>query len=120
MDADGKNPRGFSASVDFVDQWPAWSPDGQVIVFTQMRELGGVPYLMAAPMYEGSDYREYRIDPNPVPMKEADYSPDGIWLVFESWPEGSNHDIYIMTATGANRRRLTIETSREFDASWGP
>jgi Tol biopolymer transport system component len=53
-------------------------------------------------------------------MRESSYSPDGAWIAFESWPEGSNHDIYIMTPNGLGRQRLTSEEGFEFDPAWRP
>ena len=55
-----------------------------------------------------------------IPMRESDYSPDGTWIAFESWPEGSNHDIYVMTPNGSGRQRLTDQEGFEFDAAWRP
>jgi len=120
MNADGSNQVPFSESGGAFNFRPEWSPDGQVILFTQQTARGAVPYLFAAPLNEGGDYQEYRITSDMVPMREGRYSPDGLWIAFESWPEGRNHDIYIMTAYGANRRRLTSEPSAEFDPAWRP
>jgi Tol biopolymer transport system component len=66
------------------------------------------------------EYNEYRYELGPVPAREAKFSPDGLWLVFESWPDGSNHDIYIMSASGANRTRLSDAPGDDFDAVWSP
>ncbi len=52
------------------------------------------------------------------PINEADYSPDGRWIAFESWP--STHDIFIMTSNGSNKRPLTSGGSFNFDAAWRP
>ncbi len=62
---------------------------------------------------------EFQISPVNVPMREARYSPDGLWLIFESWPEGGNHDIYIMTANGSNRQRISENPLNDFDGAWG-
>jgi len=43
-----------------------------------------------------------------------------LWLVFESWPSGSNHDIYVMAASGAGRVQLTTWERFDFDAVWRP
>ena len=40
----------------------------------------------------------------PIPMREARYSPDGLWLVFENWPSSGNHEIAVMTTNGTLRR----------------
>jgi hypothetical protein len=43
-----------------------------------------------------------------------------LWLVFESWPKGSNHDIYMMSAGGAAQTQLTDWERLEFDPAWRP
>jgi Tol biopolymer transport system component len=55
-------------------------------------------------------------------MKESAYSPDGIWIAFESYPQGfESHDIYIMTTNGVERQPLTVENPGfDFDAAWQP
>jgi Tol biopolymer transport system component len=73
-----------------------------------------------AASYNDGEYNEFKYVLGPVPIREAKYSPDGLWLVFESWPEGSNHDIYIMSASGAGRTRLTDDPGDDFDPVWRP
>ncbi len=53
-------------------------------------------------------------------MAQVNVSPDGNWIVFESWPDGTNHDIYMMTINGANRIRLTTDKDFDFGAAWRP
>ncbi len=119
MDADGSNQELFSRSADAINSHPVWSPDGEVILFTQVSHSRRVPGIVAA-SYQDDEYSEFRYELGPVPVREANYSPDGLWLVFESWPEGSNHDIYIMTASGAARTRLTDWPGDDFDPVWRP
>lgn len=61
-----------------------------------------------------------RVSSNQTPMREASYSPDGIWIAYEGWPEGQNHDIYINTTNGAGRIRLTTDPRLDFDPVWRP
>ena len=119
MNADGSNQQLFSRSGDAINSHPVWSPDGQVILFTQVSHTGRIPSIVAA-SYNDGEYNEFQYELGPVPIREAKYSPDGLWLVFESWPEGSNHDIYIMSASGAGRTRLTDAPGDDFDPVWRP
>lgn len=119
MDSEGGEPFLLSRSGSLKNSHPVWSPDGKAILFTQSELLGGVPRLMWMLVQEGN-YQESRLIPEVIPMREASYSPDGHWIAFESWPDGSNHDIYIMTLNGVARQRLTEEESLEFDAAWRP
>jgi serine/threonine protein kinase len=119
MDSDGSNKRQFSQTTDANNLYPDWSPVSAVILFTQYPFVGGVPGL-AAGSYDEDEYSEFNIRIGPVPMREARYSPDGLWLVFESWPEGGNHEIYIMTTNGAAFTQITNNPAADFDPSWRP
>jgi serine/threonine protein kinase/Tol biopolymer transport system component len=119
MDADGKNRRPFTKSTSANDLYPDWSNDGTVILFTQYSFSGNVP-ILAAGYYDENKYTEFEIRIGPVPMREAEYSPDGFWLVFEGWPEGGNHEIYIMTTNGASMQQVTHNPGYDFDPTWRP
>lgn len=119
MDNDGNEAEIFSRSGSLKNSRPVWSPDGQLILFTQTEVLGGVPRLMSA-RYEVEIYMERKVVPDATPMREGVFSPDGFWLAFESWPEGGNHDIYIMTTNGVARQRMTDDQAFDFDPAWRP
>jgi len=121
MNADGTSSQRFSSSGGKKNTYPVWSPDGQLIVYTQSETEKGVPRLFAAryPDGAGSEFRVYPFAGN-VPMRKADFSPDGFWLVLESWPDGVNHDIYVMTPNGAERTQLTTDPAFDFDPDWRP
>ena len=121
MNSDGTESFRFSTSRDKKNTYPIWSPDGNLIVFTQSESEGGVPRLWAAQYPDGAanETRVYPFAGN-IPMRKADYSPDGFWLVLESWPDGVNHDIYIMTPNGAERTQLTFDPALDYDPVWRP
>ena len=68
--------------------------------------------------------REFRIPAGSTteigPIAGVNVSPDGFWLAFEGWPAGNNHDLYIMTANGANITRLTSDPGLDFSPAWRP
>jgi Tol biopolymer transport system component len=119
MDNDGIEAILLSRSGSLKDTHPEWSPDGEVVMFTQTELLGGVPRLVAMRVEEGN-LIENRIVREVIPMREAAYSTDGAWIAFESWPEGLNHDIFIMTPNGLARQRLTDDEANNFDPDWRP
>ncbi len=119
MNPDGSEQTLFTRSADAINTHPVWASDGQVIFFTQVEPGGGVPGL-AAGSYNDNLYTEFRFNLGPTPAHEARYSPDGLWLVFEGWPEGSNHDIFMISASGAGRVRLTTWEKEDFDPAWRP
>jgi hypothetical protein len=122
MDADGRNLKLVSSKPNQINFRPDWSADGSFILFTQLEQRGMIPHLVAVE-YKGENIAEHVetvISPASIPAREGRYSPDGLWLVMESWPEGSNHDIWITTANFANGARLTLNPRFDFDPDWGP
>jgi len=47
----------------------------------------------------------------------ADYSCDGLWLVFELFQEG-NRDIFRMNINGGEVTKLTDNVADDFDPVW--
>lgn len=120
MDIDGSNQLRFSTSGDKKNTHPVWAYDGKEVLFTQSI-VGGVPQLMAAYFPTGA-MQEYRVysQAGVTPMREASYSPDATWMAFESWPDGTQHDIYTMRANGDELKQLTFDAGKDFDAVWRP
>jgi Tol biopolymer transport system component len=120
MNIDGSNQLRFSTSGDKKNTHPVWAYDGKEVLFTQSI-VGGVPQLMAAYFPTGA-MQEYRVysQAGVTPMREASYSPDATWMAFESWPDGTQHDIYTMRANGDELKQLTFDAGKDFDAVWRP
>ncbi len=119
MASDGADQTLFSRSGSLKNTHPVWSPDGQTIMFTQSEVLGGLPRLVQVRVTAGN-FTENYVAREVLPMREASYSPDGAWIAFESWPDGTNHDIFIMTVNSVGRQRLTDNPAFEFDPAWRP
>jgi serine/threonine protein kinase/Tol biopolymer transport system component len=123
MDSEGGGAFLLSRSGSAKDSHPIWSPSGDLVLYTQNEVLGGVPRLVSMEL-DASDLVEDRLIRQVIPMREASFSPDGNWIAFESWPEGNDHDIYIMTFFGSVSQRLENELLEEivfeFDPSWRP
>ena len=113
----------FSVSGEINDMWPAWSPDGNMIFFSQLSSAN-VPWLMVMRYEDRNTTQSSRIpargQPDVGPVVQADISPDGNWILFESWPDGTNHDIYVMTINGSNCMRLTTDKDFDFAPAWRP
>lgn len=113
----------FTVSGEINDIWPVWSPDGSFILFSQMSG-GNVPWLASQRYEERNTTKSVRVpprgQPDVSPVAQASISPDGAWIAFESWPDGTNHDIYVMTINGANRQQLTTDKDFDFGPAWRP
>jgi TolB protein len=119
MDPDGSNQEMYSRSGDKINTNPQWSIGGEKILFIQVERPGRIPGIVVASYIE-DDYIEFRYNLGPAPALEAKYSPDGLWLAFESWPQGQNHDIYMITASGGDLTQLTDWERFDFDPAWRP
>jgi hypothetical protein len=100
---------------------PEWSHSGQTVVLE--RKIGGIPRLVAL-SFEDPAAGATRLCPQgPLasqPMSTPRWSPDDRWLVFETWPDGVNHEIGVMTAGCTNYGLLTVDSGQDFDAAWRP
>ncbi|KAA3643237.1 MAG: hypothetical protein DWQ07_22230 [Chloroflexi bacterium] len=122
----GSDPVIFSRSGDNENTFPTWAPiDGVQVIFNQQPAGGGLPYLVRLPLemlgVSVADYREVILPRDSVvPERGPDYSVDGQWIAFESWPDGENHDIFITLINGTQQARLTTDPAFDFDPAWQP
>jgi Tol biopolymer transport system component len=121
MPEEGGKKQQFSGGGDRDDTHPDWSHDGQTVIFE--RSISGLPRLVVAP-FPGERYLDQLVCPegdrSVQPMSEPNWSPDDQWIVFETWPDGVNHDIAIMRSGCTNYSLITTDPSRDFDAAWRP
>ncbi|TET30000.1 MAG: hypothetical protein E3J69_12390 [Anaerolineales bacterium] len=121
MPAQGGDAVKFSAGETQRDTNAAWSPDGSLILY--QRVVDALSKLVVAP-FEEAGYRVIRVCPEgPLavqPMSEPTWSEDGQWLAFETWPDGVNHDIAIISLTCTNYGEITSDPLWDFDAAWRP
>lgn len=96
----------------YDDSMPAWSPDGERMVFHSQRDgISGI-YLM------GVDGGNMRL----LVGGNANYpawSPDGEHIAFRSNRDG-NYELYIINVDGMGLRRLTEQTASDNYPSWSP
>jgi eukaryotic-like serine/threonine-protein kinase len=120
MSATGEgNVQIVHSGQDLMDFSPIWMPDGVTIMFNERTKGPSFPWLMSI-RYEDRDIKDpTRLD-LPKPIEDPEFSPDGLWIVFEGQDDLGNRDIYFMTITGGDRTRLTNEPRSDFDPTWRP
>jgi serine/threonine protein kinase/Tol biopolymer transport system component len=107
---------------EFWDYLPAWSPDGAEILFTQ-RRVGSPP---SQPWQMSIVYEDRELDQavklalGALPIEDAQYSPDGVWLLFEGESEKENKDLFYIMLAGSGRTRITKDPGVDFDPVWRP
>ena len=67
-----------------------------------------------------SEYHEEHISIDSEPESDPEFSPDGLWIVLESWPKGDNHDIYIMKSDGTQKQVIDANPAKDFNPTWRP
>jgi len=118
MSADGGDPRQIVRSgTRLTDYHPTWSPDGQKIFFNQRRaDAISLPYLMGIDAANPPDEQGDRVPLNILPVENVEFSPDGLWLVFE----GDNRDILYVMASGGTDTVVDTGRGSAFDPTWRP
>jgi len=120
----GENPIQFNLSEgSLFSQHPAFTPDGQYIIFSQFKANTAIPYFLGMRVLDQGSNKEIRIPPsgqNIGPVSDPSISPDGFWIVFESWPDGKNHDIFRMLINGGDRAQITSDPGFDFGPVWRP
>jgi TolB protein len=112
--ADGTAERPLLDS-DSLDYNPAWSPDGQWIVFTSERN-GSADLYRVKP--DGTELQQ--LTANLAYEDQADLSPDGQKLAFVSTRADGTADLWIRDL-GTNRETpLTSGPSGDFRPAWSP
>lgn len=103
----------------FWDIHPVWSPDGTAVLYNQRFADNPSKIWLMSIRYENRGNEGVDVEAAPLPVQDVDYSEDGFWLAFEG-EDGNNRDIYLMTAAGASRSRLTTDPGNDFDPVWRP
>lgn len=112
MDADGRNHRRISQGLQGIGGSLDWAPDGSHLLIHAGRF---------------GDKNIYKLDAstgNAVRITDggnnagASYSPDGLYIVFNSLRNDDQADLYIMRADGTNQVQLTNHPEPDWGARW--
>lgn len=120
MNADGSEQQPLTEPT-FIAGYPDWSPDGETAVITTRENIGDLPALELGQLnLSETAFNHAQIKEDDAPRRDAKISPDGQWILFESWPEGTSHDIWIMSLDGEESRELVNWPFYEFSPVWRP
>jgi len=117
MEADGTNVQQLTDQGYAVS--PAWSPNGQFLVFSWMRHYGpGAPGAQDIYIMDVVSKQWVQLSHDGGRNDFPSWSPDGRHIVFQSNRSGSLQ-IWTMLADGSNPKQLTTSaTNSEPDWSW--
>jgi Tol biopolymer transport system component len=110
MDSDGQNVTGLTATWD-TGADPSWYPDSLRISYRKGSNLYSI-------QLDGSD-ENLEADLG-IEVSDPQVSPDGRSVVFLSWGEDENRDIYRMDIDGRNLTRLTTDPAWDGFPNWSP
>lgn len=95
---------------------PAWSPDGQRIVFQGYRD-GGYDLWVVAP--DGRDQR--KLTWGPWDDREPAWSHDGTRIAFSSdRGDAGNYDVWLLDVRSGSLRQITTHDANDFMPTWSP
>lgn len=63
--------------------------------------------------------RAERIVKAGAPVVDVNFSPDGIWIAYES-TDTNNQDVFLFNLLTGEQVRLTTSPNVEFDPAWRP
>lgn len=117
MLADGRNPRRLTDHP--ADDWyPAWSADGNEVVFASNRSGSFELYIMTI---NGTNIRQLTFTPTLNETAPA-WSPDGTQIAYVASPinEPDRGEIYVIGVDEETSRQLTDNNVRDDFPSWSP
>jgi TolB protein len=101
----------LTADSTATERYPAFSPDGNQILFVSNRDNNEEVYVMNA---DGTNI--HNLTNHPAQDRQASWSPDGQFIIFISDREGGD-DLWIMDADGG-RQTLLLNIDDDLDWPW--
>jgi Tol biopolymer transport system component len=119
MRADGTDQRRLTNGAGYHFS-PAWSPDGEYIVFSATPDTDIEFQIMNTELYimkaDGSN--QQRLTNNTIADHNPVWSPDGGNILYTSCEEIGQCYLYLMNVDGSQVRRLTRFEEHEYGPAW--
>ena len=98
------------------DNYPHWSPDGEMIAFESNRSNGNMEiYIMTV---EDKAIRQLTNSANEE--ETPVWSPDGSLIMYSSYLDEENIEIFLVNADGTNHKRITDHPLADGHAKFSP
>jgi serine/threonine protein kinase/Tol biopolymer transport system component len=107
----GSNPDQITRNIDAAS--PAWSRNGQLVAFVSGQHI----YVVG---WDARGFDVIQLTSGVPNNNDPAWSPDSRWIAFQSWREGGNRDIWMMTANGGQPTRLTTDPAWDYQPAWRP
>ncbi len=114
IDPNGGSKRNLTQGSGADEESPAWSPNGNQILYQSNRNGNYDIWIMNA---DGSGQRT--LTSGPGEDEYPAWSRDGRFILFQSNRDG-DVDLYVMNADGSNIRRVTFGGGEDEYADWMP
>jgi Tol biopolymer transport system component len=112
IDADNSNNHNIIESTAWIGH-PAWSPDGQYIVFAMEENDFKNIYVMRS---DGTE--RVQLTNESSNNIRPRWSPDGNWISFSSDRNEERYQIYVMDRRGNNVRQITNNLGDNYNQCW--
>ena len=121
VDRDGEHERKLTSADDATHRDIEWSPDGRSI--SCVANIGGERFSIQ--LIDGATGARRALTDGAYEDARPRFSPDGTWILFESWRTGSRieSDLYLIPVSGGAPIKLDTREGKSGDsqfARWSP
>ena len=119
VNADGSGLRELTPWSLNAGDSPDWSPDGKLILFRTVSTANAHHGNLHTIRPDGTGLTKLTDYPAPKVVLTGSFSPDGKWITFSRFTEGSYPAVYAMRTNGKDLRRVSLDDA-SYEPDWGP